>query len=367
MRVIVIGAGVIGSAIALELRQRGADVLLIEANAVGGHTSAASAGMVNPFSLTPQDTPALPFYISSLRLYPQWTEQLYALTLIDPEWRPGGCWRIALSEADAEQLTNNLEWIQRYEPTARMVDGDTACQHEPALCNTIGLALHLPSEGWVNMERLMDALHRAVQLSDVNLYTGVPALGIVRNGSRVWGVRTAHGVLEGDAIVVAAGAWASALLQPLGVHTPTEPVRGVILKLGDLPLPVRSILSSPMGYIVPRADGTVLLGATREQAGYDLRGTAEGYAHLLQALARIAPALLHATLRGHTVGLRPDTPDHNPYIGPIGGFDRLYIAAGHAYHGILMAPATARAVADLILNGSTSLPLEPFNPNRFMR
>ncbi len=367
MRVIVIGAGVIGSAIALELRQRGADVLLIEANAVGGHTSAASAGMVNPFSLTPQDTPALPFYISSLRLYPQWTEQLYALTLIDPEWRQGGCWRIALSEADAEQLTNNLEWIQRYEPTARMVDGDTACQHEPALCNTIGLALHLPSEGWVNMERLMDALHRAVQLSDVNLYTGVPALGIVRNGSRVWGVRTAHGVLEGDAIVVAAGAWASALLQPLGVHTPTEPVRGVILKLGDLPLPVRSILSSPMGYIVPRADGTVLLGATREQAGYDLRGTAEGYAHLLQALARIAPALLHATLRGHTVGLRPDTPDHNPYIGPIGGFDRLYIAAGHAYHGILMAPATARAVADLILNGSTSLPLEPFNPNRFMR
>lgn len=367
MRVIVIGAGVIGSAIALELRQRGADVLLIEANAVGGHTSAASAGMVNPFSLTPQDTPALPFYISSLLLYPQWTEQLYALTLIDPEWRQGGCWRIALSEADAEQLTNNLEWIQRYEPTARMVDVDTACQHEPALCNTIGLALHLPSEGWVNMERLMDALHRAVQLSDVNLYTGVPALGIVRNGSRVWGVRTVHGVLEGDAIVVAAGAWASALLQPLGVHTPTEPVRGVILKLGDLPLPVRSILSSPMGYIVPRADGTVLLGATREQAGYDLRGTAEGYAHLLQALARIAPALLHATLRGHTVGLRPDTPDHNPYIGAIGGFDRLYIAAGHAYHGILMAPATARAVADLILNGSTSLPLEPFNPNRFMR
>lgn len=367
MRVIVIGAGVIGSAIALELRQRGADVLLIEAHATGGHTSAASAGMVNPFSLTPHETPALPFYLSSLRLYPQWIDQLRTLTSIDPEWRQGGCWRVALTAADAEQLKNNLAWIQRYEPTAAIVNPDIACQHEPVLCNSITLALYLPSEGWVNTERLMDALHRAVQVSGVNLYTGVPVLAIEHNGSRVRGVRTAHGILEGDAVVVAAGAWASALLQPLGVHTPTEPVRGVILKLGDLPLPIRSILSSPMGYLVPRADGTVLLGATREQAGYDLRATAEGYAHLLQALARIAPALLHAILRGHSVGLRPDTPDHNPYIGAIGGFEGLYIAAGHAYHGILMAPATARAIAELILNGATVLPLEPFNPNRFMR
>lgn len=367
MRVIVIGAGVIGSAIALELRLRGAEVLLIEANATGGHTSAASAGMVNPFSLTPHETPALPFYLSSLRLYPQWIEQLHTHTLIDPEWRLEGCWRVALTEADAEHLRSNLAWIQRYEPTARIVDADTACQHEPALCNAIALALHLPSEGWVNTERLMDALHRAVQLSGVNLYTGFPALGIELSGSRVRGVRTAHGILEGDAVVVAGGAWASALLQPLNIHTPIEPVRGVILKLSDLPVPIRSILSSPLGYIVPRADGTALLGATREQAGYDLRASAEGYTHLLQGLARLAPALLHATVLGHTVGLRPDTPDHNPYIGAVSAYEGLYIAAGHAYHGILMAPATAHAIAELTLNGATDKPIEPFNPNRFMR
>jgi len=188
----------------------------------------------------------------------------------------------------------------------------------------------------------------------------------VRDGA-VRGVQTAHGTLEADAVVIAAGAWAGALLQPLGIHTPITPVRGVILSLGDLPVPARRILSSPVGYLVPRVDGTALLGATREQAGYDARATAEGYALLTHALARLAPHLMHATVLGHTVGLRPDTPDHNPYLGAVAGYDGLYLAAGHAYHGILLAPATARAIADVILNGATELPIAPFDPNRFMR
>lgn len=367
MRVIVVGAGIIGSAIALELRRRGAAVTLIEGQAEGGHTSAASAGMVNPFSLTPHETPALPFYLNSLQMYPEWAQQLQSLTHIDVEWRQGGCLRVALTPADANHLSENLEWIRRYEPNATWVEPPAALEREPTLSHEIAGAIYLPSEGWVNTERLMRALHCAVQLSGANLYTGTPALCLERLQNRVHGVRIAHGVIEGDAVVIAAGAWTSALLQPLGVQTPIEPVRGVILRLGDLPAPIKSILSSSMGYLVPRADGTVLMGATREQAGFDLRATAEGYAYLLQSLTRIAPALLHATVLGHVVGLRPDTPDHHPYLGAITGYEGLYLAAGRAYHGILMAPATARAVADLILDGKTTLPIEPFDPNRFTR
>ena len=367
MRVIVVGAGIIGSAIALALRQRGAEVTLVEGYAEGGHTSVASAGMVNPFSLTPQETPAIPFYLSSLQMYPEWTTQLRLLTHIDGEWRQGGCLRVALTPTDATRLSENLEWIRRYEPSATWLDAPTALEHEPALSNEIHGAIHLPSEGWVNTERLMRSLHRAVQLVGVNLFIGTPVLGIVYHQHRVRGVRTAHGDLEGDVVVLAAGAWTSALLQPLGISIPIEPLRGVILKLGDLPVPITSILSSSMGYLVPCADGTALLGATREQAGFDLRAPAESYAYLLQSLARIAPALLKATIQRAMVGLRPDTPDHNPYIGAIDGYEGLYIAAGHAYHGILMAPATARAVAELVLDGKTTLPIEPFAPNRFTR
>ncbi|GIV07602.1 MAG: putative D-amino acid oxidase [Fimbriimonadales bacterium] len=367
MRVIVIGAGVIGSAIALELRLRGTEVLLIEANAIGGHTSTASAGMVNPFSLTPHETPALPFYLNSLRFYPQWAHALYEQTGIGVEWREEGCWEVALTEADSVRLQSKAAWVQRHDPHATIVEGAVARQSEPALGDSVMLALYLPHEGSVNTERLMTALRRAVQLSGANLYPNTPVLALEWLGRGVWGVHTAHGVLESDAIVLAAGAWTSTLLRPLGVHTPIEPVRGVILHLGELPQLVRSTLVSHTGYIVPRKDGTALVGATREQAGYDLRATAQGYAHLLRGLAEIAPTLLQAAMLGHTVGLRPDTPDHNPYIGSISGYKGLYIAAGHAYHGVLMAPATARVMADLVLNSRTMLPIEPFNPNRFMR
>jgi glycine oxidase len=300
-------------------------------------------------------------------MYPEWTRALHEQTGIDPEWRSGGCLRVALTPTDAEHLEASLEWIRRYDTHAERIDSRAARQMEPALNPEIEAALHIPSEGWVHTERLMRALHRAVQLSGANLYTGSPALRLVAQNGAVRGVQTAHGMLEGDAVVVATGAWAGALLQPLGIHAPTTPVRGVILILGDLPLPVRCILSSPVGYLVPRADGTALLGATREQAGYDARATAEGYALLTHALARLAPHLMHATVLGHTVGLRPDTPDHNPYLGAVAGYDGLYLAAGHAYHGILLAPATGCALADLILDGATDLPIAPFDPNRFMR
>ncbi|MGQ9658358.1 MAG: glycine oxidase ThiO [Fimbriimonadales bacterium] len=367
MRVLVIGAGVIGTAVAWELLQRGAEVVLLDSAAVGGYTSAASAGMVNPFSLTPDDTPALPLYWQSLQMYPDWTRTLHEQTGIDPEWRHGGCLRVALTPADVEHLEASLEWIQPYDTRAEIIDSRAARQLEPALNPEIAAALYLPSEGWVHTKRLQRALHRAVQLYSVNLYTGSPALRFVVDDSRVRGVQTVHGILEGDAVVVAAGAWAGTLLQPQGIHAPTTPVRGVILVLGDLPVPVRRILSSRVGYLVPRADGTILLGATREQAGYDARATAQGYALLTRNLTSLAPRLMHASIVGHTVGLRPDTPDHNPYIGAVAGIERLYLAAGHAYHGILLAPATARAIADLVLNGATDLPITPFDPNRFAR
>ncbi|MCS7299985.1 MAG: glycine oxidase ThiO [Fimbriimonadales bacterium] len=372
MRVIVIGAGVIGSAIALELRSRGAEVVLVEAHAEGGHTSAASAGMVNPFSLTPHDSPALPFYWRSRQMYPEWTRTLHEMTGIDPEWRDAGCLRMARDPADAEQLQRDLEWIRRYDSNAELIDARTACQMEPAIGPPYQseLALYLPSEGWVHTERLMRALHKAVQLSGVNFYTGYPVLSILGDAEHAYGIRTAdgvNGIIEGDAVVVAAGAWTTPLLKPLGIYLRVEPVRGVIVKLGDLPVPVRRILSSPVGYLVPRADGTALMGATREQAGFEMRVTPQHYVLLLNALVRLAPALHSASVLGHTVGLRPDTPDHNPYIGTIRGYEGLYLATGHAYHGILLAPATARAVADLILHGATELPIQPLDPNRFLR
>ena len=370
MRVLVVGAGVIGASIAWELCRRGASVALLESVSEGGQTSIASAGMVNPFSLTPTENPALPFMLHSLRLYPEWAAQLHEEVGIDIEWCCGGSLRVALHESDAQHLRTTYEWVRRYEPEAKWLSVHEARELEPALTEGCSAALWLPSEGWVHTERLMRALHTAARQAGVEFHRGQPVVGFLQERGRVVGVRTASGILHGDVVVVAAGAWTGALMHTLGLHLPIEPVRGQILVLADLPRPVRHIitsLTSLIGYLVPRANGTALLGATREHAGFDLRATADGLHQLLQILLRLFPALAGATIGGHMVGLRPGTPDANPLIGSIEGFEGLYLASGHAYHGILLAPATAQAVADLVLNGATELPITPFDPARFLQ
>jgi len=366
MTVLVVGAGVIGSAVAWELRRRGASVVLLESLSEGGQTSVASAGMVNPFSLTPEETPALPFMLHSLQLYPHWADALREAVGIDIEWCRCGSLRIALHDSDAQALRATYEWVARYEPAAQLLSASEARALEPALTDECSLALWLPNEGWVHTGRLMRALHAALVQAGVEFYRGQPVVGFLQEGTRIVGVRTAQGMVRGDAVVVAAGAWTGALLHSLNLHAPIEPVRGQILILTDLPHPVRHIITSLLGYLVPRANGTALLGATREHAGFDLRATAEGMRHLLQTLERLFPGMTSATVQGWTVGLRPGTPDANPLSGTVAGFEGLYLASGHAYHGILLAPATAQAVADLVLQGKTELPIAPFDPARFL-
>ncbi|MFQ3611411.1 MAG: FAD-dependent oxidoreductase, partial [Fimbriimonadales bacterium] len=304
-RVIVVGAGVIGSAIALELHQRGVGTVLLESDSAGGQTSIASAGMVNPFSLTPHDSEAIPFYLASRDRYPQWVETVQQITGIDVGWRMTGSLRVALTDSECEHLQSMVGWVSRYEPQARLLNSAEVRELEPALSASCDRALYVPSEGRVQTERLMHALHSALRYEGVDCYWGQPVLGFVQEQGQVRGVVTATGTLYADAVVVASGAWSGGLLQSLGLAIPVQPVRGQTVLLTELPLPMRHIVVSPIGYLVPHADGTLLLGATREQAGFDFRATAEGFAHLLHTLSRLSPRLMHATLAGHTVGLRP--------------------------------------------------------------
>jgi glycine oxidase len=322
MRVLVVGAGVIGAAVAWELLQRGAEVVLLDGAAEGGHTSAASAGMVNPFSLTPDDTPALPLYWQSLQMYPEWTRTLHERTGIDPEWRerglPACCahpcgrrasggepWRgfVATTPAPSESIRlHRAPDGACPEPRSRLLHftfpakagciPSGSCAHCIALCN-------LAAQTYTQDRLCFGSWRRTAQCAACKRR-------MARWKAMRWWSQRARGQAR--------------FYNRWGLHTPTTPVRGVILILGDLPLPVRRILSSPAGYLVPRADGTALLGATREQVGYDMRATAEGYALLTHTLSRLTPSLMHATVLGHTVGLRPDTPDHNPYLGAAAGY-----------------------------------------------
>jgi glycine oxidase len=182
----------------------------------------------------------------------------------------------------------------------------------------------------------------------------------------VTGLATSAGTIAAPVVVNAAGAWAAGLALPAGVPAPPVfPVRGQIIVLRGVPNVLPRPLYSRRGYAVPRLDGRVLAGSTLERAGFEKRVTMGAAAEILAAVRAMAPGLAGLTLETAYAGLRPGTPDHRPILGPAPELHGLFLATGHYRSGILLAPATARAIADLVLDGRTALPIAGMSPGRF--
>lgn len=346
---IVIGAGIIGSAIAYELSKRGHSVLMMETLSDGGATSIASGGMVNPYSgFASITSKELETGTESLRLYPEWASTLLDESGVDIEWQACGSLQIALSESDEAAIHESFPTLQAYAPYAAIISGKDAHEMEPLITPACRSALWVPDEGQVNPQRLLRALRLAASRYGAELYRGQTVLGFETEGQQIIGVRTPSGVVRADWIVTAAGAWSGTLLSSLGLQVPIQPVRGQGLLLIDPPKPLSRLVISLLNYVVPRLDGTVFLGATVEHVAFDMRPTAEGFAHLLATLEHTFPGLLQAAYAGYTVGLRPGTLDGKPLIGFVPPWRNLLIASGHSRHGVLLAPSTARTIAGLI-------------------
>jgi glycine oxidase len=182
----------------------------------------------------------------------------------------------------------------------------------------------------------------------VRVHTGIGSLAVECDARRVLGIRTDVGFVPADTVINAAGAWAAAIPGvPEEFVPPVHPVKGQMLAI-ELPMGLmRRTVWVPGGYLVPRSDGRLLVGATVEAAGFDGRITAGGMHALLHAAVLAAPALRDFTVSESWTGLRPGTPDERPVLGAT-ALDGYFIAAGHYRNGILLAPATARLIADAV-------------------
>jgi glycine oxidase len=189
-------------------------------------------------------------------------------------------------------------------------------------------------------------------------------VALARDGDRVTGVHLDDGTtLLAQTVVIAAGCWSAQLL-PL----PVRPVKGQILRLHTatpfVGATVRALVQGTSVYVVPRADGEVVVGATMEEQGYDVTVTAGGVYELLRDAHTVLPGITELTLVETLAGLRPGTPDNAPLVGP-SALDGCVLATGHGRNGILLAPLTASAVAQLVMSGAVSNELAPFAPARF--
>jgi glycine oxidase len=351
--VVVIGAGLIGLAIAFELAERGATVRVYDRGEPGRAASWAGAGMLAPYTERVRDEALLEFCASSLREYPAFVERVRAASGIDPCLRLNGVVHAAFGDADLERLQRHAQALAARDVATEMLDRSSLLSAEPWLGPHVAGGLIVSGEGRVDNRRLGRALVSACQTRGV-LIEQSSALRVECDARRVLGLRTNLGFVTAGAIVNACGAWAAQLQGvPPSCVPPIEPIKGEMLALAAPADFVRHATWVPGAYLVPRDDGRLLVGATMEPAGFDERVTAKGMHELLHAALSAAPSLRSFAVTESWAGLRPGTSDGLPFLGPtpIAG---LFLASGHYRNGILLAPATARLMADAIETGTVS-------------
>lgn len=359
---VVIGGGAIGLATARELRRRGLTVTLLERGQPGRAASWASAGIVGA-PTGPQTEPGYQLQKLSWSLWPAYAAELEAESGLDPEYRETGCLLPAFDDSEATQLARAIR-IGHVED-GRLLQGAELRDAEPILGPAVVAAAWKPG-GNIENRRLCKALELADYAAGVEIRTGAEARAICVTGGRVAGVELVDEFLLADLVVVAAGAWTGSLpgCRPV---VPIVPQKGQILALDRGPLNLRHVILTPGDpYLVPRADGRIVVGATREMAGWDTTITAGGIAWLLSMAVHLAPALKDRVIHEIWTGHRPLSPDAIPAIGA-GEADGLYFATGHGPSGIGPLPGTIALLSALIFAEPPPTEPEPFSPLRFAR
>ena len=341
--VIVVGAGIIGCAVAREVACRGAKTMILEGRDVGAGATQASAGVLAPYIEAPSDGPLHALAVQSLALYDDFIKNVADESGQSIEYRRCGTLELAHDGNAAEQLKTLGDWIRSKGVEAQWVDAPGVTKIEPALNATSG-GLLVPSHGYVRAVQLTDALLAAARRRGADVRIGPHVESITEDGDCAL-VASGTDIYRARTVVVAAGSWSS----ELAGETHVAPVRGQLVRVRWQGPPLQRILWSESCYLVPWLDGTLLVGATVEQVGFDERVTAGGVQTLLNAASAVLPGIGDATFVEARVGLRPSTPSGLPIIGRSAQHAAVVYATGHFRNGILLAPLTATLVADLIL------------------
>jgi glycine oxidase len=357
---LIVGAGVIGTAVACELTRRGVLCALIDDRDPGGGATQASAGMLAPYVEAHESGPLLDLGIRSLALYDEWVARITRDAGLDVEYRRIGTLEVALDAHHAAELraTGTAERAV----TRTWLEPAAARSSYPALGSIAG-ALFTPAHGYV-AARQLTAAQAAVATRRGAIFHRARVKRIEGDGDGVR-VLTSTGTLTASHVVLAAGAWGSDI-EIAGSDAPRlRPVRGQLLHIGWHGLPIETIIWGPECYIVPRTDGSLLVGATVEEVGFDERATCAGVRDLLDAACDLLPGGWGATFVAVYVGLRPATPDDLPVLGPDGHMPGLVHASGHYRNGVLLAPVTAHLIADWIVERKRDPSFDVLNAGRF--
>lgn len=342
---LVVGGGVVGLASAVALAGAGCRVTLVErASGPGAESSGAAAGIVS--LLYPWEYPqALQDLAAASRAaYPAWCEALDA---------PVGWAETGLLTFDAAQAP----------PSVARLDAVAIAARAPAVAPPAEPAAWLPGVATLEPRRLAAALAARAATLGVRMRWGTVVQSLTVAAGTVTGVELDRGErLGADAVLVAAGAWSAGLLAPAGVRVAVRPVRGQVIELHGPAGLLDSVVMHGHRYLLPRADGRIVVGSTAEEAGFDASTTADAAASLKAAASALVPATEDLPVRAQWAGLRPGSPDGMPLIGPVPGVHGLWLNLGHFRNGITLAPGSAELLAALVAGRESRVSSAPFLP-----
>lgn len=358
-QVVVVGGGVIGLLTAFNLAASVDQVVICDQGEVGRESSWAGGGIVSPlypWRYSPAVT-ALAHW--SQDFYPQLGERLFASTGLDPEVHTTGLYWL-----DLDDQAQALAWAGREQRPLSAVGISAVYDAVPVLGPGFERALYMEGVANVRNPRLVKSLKAALlALPNVSVREHCQITGFVQQDGRIVGVSTAEGELAADEVVLSAGAWSGELLRHLGLELPVEPVKGqmILFKCAEDFLP--SMVLAKGRYAIPRRDGHILVGSTLEYAGYDKTPTDQALASLKASAVDLLPGLDGAPVVAHWAGLRPGSPEGVPFIGPVPGFDGLWLNCGHYRNGLVLAPASCQLLADLLSGAEPIIDPAPYAPH----
>ena len=361
--VIIVGGGVIGLSIAVELAGQGVAVAIVEQGDFGREASWAGAGILPPGNLNAARTPEARLRGLSYSLWPDWAESLEAEAGMETGYTRAGGLELRLKGAIGELADEIRTWRDEDVRVEELSPGD-ARELEPQLSSEIETVYHLPDLAQVRNPRLLKALLAVCGERGVRLLAGTPVIGFEKEDGRITALRTPNGLLSAGRYCVAGGAWSRNILDSLGVPVAVQPVRGQIVSLSQLPRLFGHVLQVGPRYVVPRGDGRILIGATEEHVGFVKANTASAVGDLIAFAASLVPALAKASFERAWSGLRPGSADGLPYLGQVSRYQNLFVAAGHFRSGLQMSPGTARLMRQVLLDQETDFELEPFSCDR---
>lgn len=353
--ILIIGGGISGLLTARELSLAGREVTVIDKSAIGQESSWAGGGILLPIYPWRQVVAISDLVLQSIKQYPLLNSELLAATGIDPEWRD--CGMLICQNPDFDQA---LAWCQQ-RGVAYQAASSADCE---GLNSDWQQPLWLPEIAQIRNPRLLKSLIAYLRQLGVKFVEHADVQRVVINNYQVEQVETAEQSFHVKQLVVTTGAWMADFLQDLlpqaNLNLPIKPVKGQMLLFDALPDTLDKMVLDGDRYLIPRRDGKILAGSTVEDVGFDKATSEQAKQQLYQFATELMPDLKRYPVCHHWAGLRPGSPQGIPSIGLHPQLTNLAINVGHFRNGLVMGPASAKLLADLILQRPTELDPEAY-------